>query len=804
MRKIFICLISVLVALGAAQAKKMSDLKIYINPGHGGYDSDDRPINLEIFPAGDTLSFWESKSNLYKGLHLYHILDSLGARPYLSRIKNTTADDRSLSGIAQEANNLGVDLFFSIHSNAGESTNFPLTIYRENVIGTPRYPENVTLSNYLWNNLHSSELPYWTRNTPYVVGDLTFYKGIYSNGLGVLRPLYVVGLLSEGQNHEHRPEAYRLLNDDYLWLEAWHFARTVMEFFNTEDRFVKGNVAGIVYDDNNTREKDFKVKFTAHGRDKNAPINGAYVELLDMSGKLVQKRTTDNFYNGVFVFRNVEPGQYKLRVSHSQYHTEETTITVEANKVTYNDMPMVMNRPGNLEVTSFSPAQGSTDVSCSSIIEFTFNYDIDVSEFEKEFKITPEVDGSLRYFDSYKRVQFVPDISFNKTTTYTVTLGAGTRSADRYNPDPTLGGEVNYTFTTRDYDKIELIASYPAQGGTVDYRKPALEFRFDSKLTSTGLTSKIVVKDKNGNTIPYNTRACSYNKLTNGFGNAIMVLNTNLTPGEKYTVTLDELIRNTENLPFGRIEVIEFSAVDNGTEKAGTVIEPFERTDAIFVGDEQESTGLIGKPLFTRSTADKLFGTSSAKLTYTFSTYRQGEAIWNYVQPTDEPTLIENGDKIGLHINGDFNNHELFVALTGGSDTKYFKICDIDFKGWKYFEIPIEGLLDATPYMFSGIKLIQTESPITQNGVFCIDNMILIKDNGAVDDVMKDNVANIEILASDGKVEIKAPGKALTTVYDMLGRIITRTENTNISVSHGQYVIKVQTAEKTVAKRISI
>ena len=218
MKRIILLLLGALVVASGAYAKRMSELKIYINPGHGGYTSDDRPIRIYPFEQNDTLGYWESKSNLYKGLHMYHILDSLGATPYLSRIKNTQADDRSLSGIAAEANSLGVDLFFSIHSNAGENVNYPLMLYRESSIGTPRYPENITLSKIVWKNLHSRKLAIWTRDTEYVAGDLTFYQNMWQGGLGVLRTLYTVGLLSEGSMHEHRPEAHRLMNDDYNWI----------------------------------------------------------------------------------------------------------------------------------------------------------------------------------------------------------------------------------------------------------------------------------------------------------------------------------------------------------------------------------------------------------------------------------------------------------------------------------------------------------------------------------------------------------------------------------------------------------
>ena len=150
MKKILLAVVIALITAITGGAVKMSDLKIYINPGHGGYGSDDRNIGIYPYAGGDTLGYWESKSNLYKGLFMYHILDSLGAKPYLSRIKNREADDRELYSISQEANELGCDLFFSIHSNAGENVNYPLMLYREDAVGKPRYTDAVRLSNILW------------------------------------------------------------------------------------------------------------------------------------------------------------------------------------------------------------------------------------------------------------------------------------------------------------------------------------------------------------------------------------------------------------------------------------------------------------------------------------------------------------------------------------------------------------------------------------------------------------------------------------------------------------------------------
>ena len=43
-----------------------SALKVYINPGHGGWGSGDRPNATINYAAYDTLGFFESNTNLWK------------------------------------------------------------------------------------------------------------------------------------------------------------------------------------------------------------------------------------------------------------------------------------------------------------------------------------------------------------------------------------------------------------------------------------------------------------------------------------------------------------------------------------------------------------------------------------------------------------------------------------------------------------------------------------------------------------------------------------------------------------------
>jgi len=778
--------------LQSVEAKKMSDLKVYINPGHGGYTSNDRPIRIYPFEANDTLGYWESKSNLYKGLHMYHILDSLGATPYLSRTKNTEADDRSLSGIAAEANQLGADIFLSIHSNAGEDVNTPLMLYRENTIGTPRYPENVTLSKIMWKNLHSSQLPHWTRQTEYVCGDLTFYQNMWQGGLGVLRTLYVVGLLSEGSMHEHRPEAHRLMNDDYLWLEAWHFVKSIMEFCNTEDRFVTGNVAGVVYDNHNLREKDMPVSFHNYGRDRFCPLNFATVELRDQTGKVIQKRTTDDMHNGIFVFRNVKPGNYTVYAARDDYYAVTTPVTVVADQVTYQDMPLALKREFPLEITSYSPNVTDSDpVSCATTIDFVFNTDVDTESFEKAFSITPAVDGYFTYSETYHKVKFTPTLSLDLNTTYTVRVSTEARTPDPYYATPNLKEPLEFTFTTKGRNRLEAIDQFPADKGTVHYVSPTFEVRFDNSIDYSNIYDLISITDSNGKALTINKRASKYNQLSNGYGNAVFSVTGNLTKNETYHVKLSGMLRDREQLPLAEDLVFDFTAIDaTEAHDDNTVIENFE-TASNLAYDPVHTTG-IGNvlPTSTRSTTTKLFDKAGARMSYTFTDNHGGEVVWNYNGPAH---LFNPKDVFGAYINGDFNNHELWVGFTSGTATKYFKLCDLDFLGWKYIEISLDELdKEFAPYVFSNFKLIQKSSPITQKGAFALDNLSFRQNpSGGVDDIVVDGKA-VRVEATHGTITVTGTDGADVKVYTADGRLLVATQgDTNMNVDPGIYIVTV-------------
>lgn len=345
--------------------------RVYINPGHGSWCANCRPMatipypNLASTGMPDTLGFYESNTNLWKGLYLRDKLQAAGGYTVLmSRTANgpagstSTANNkynRSLSEICEEVEANNIDYFISIHSNAateGTNTNYPIILYR----GTDS-SEKVTGSkaraNASWDRLkeiNTAGFEYYTSYTSSrnVRGDLSFYTTSSTYGyLGALKHS-APGFLSEGYFHTYQPSRHRALNPDWCCQEGLRYFRGIVDYFGTT-KDDKGYIMGAV----RTKEKSVNhslYTYNSKTNDKYAPIHGAKIVLRNANGEVIKtdcyhyvKRmlknqdyyTTDNNYNGVFVFENLTPGKYTLTVHAKGYKDYTQTVTVTANATTY-------------------------------------------------------------------------------------------------------------------------------------------------------------------------------------------------------------------------------------------------------------------------------------------------------------------------------------------------------------------------------------------------------------------------------------------------------------------------------------
>ena len=388
MKKILLLAVAAIMAAGTMQAKTADEIRIYLNPGHGSWGPNDRPMATIPYPMlaetgrPDTNGFYESNTNLWKSIQTRATLIKMGVKaenitmsrwfngpyPYVSGAPDAEIYNRPLSEICEEVEVGNYDMFLSHHSNAatdGTSTNYPLILYRgKDGAGGDYAPGSRDMALTCWPLFYTNEIDvmnYYGPSSPNARGDIDFYGSSstrvdpntgqsYTGYLGVLKH-GAPGFLIEGYFHTYQPARHRALNIDYCHQEGIRIARGIGQYFGLAPEST-GYIMGSVKDVHN-HLIDNLYKYNAGTIDQWAPINGAVVTLYK-DGNEVASYTTDELYNGVFVFEDLAPGAYTIAVQAEGYkplgeYTEVTVdsewreligkaageLVVEANKTTY-------------------------------------------------------------------------------------------------------------------------------------------------------------------------------------------------------------------------------------------------------------------------------------------------------------------------------------------------------------------------------------------------------------------------------------------------------------------------------------
>ena len=378
------------VAAGASAQVSKDDVRIYINPGHGSWGPNNRhmatighsPISSE---NPDTTDFFESSTNLRKGLELLERLHQYGvpfdktknqtnsnpnrigaaldltqnlvmshvkAGPYPYETVNGVDPDsgndfnRTLSVIAAEVENNDFDLFISIHSNAnvdGDAINYLYFIYRTNY-GAPE-SQSVAVSEKCWNHRILDRHTQWSH-----------YDNLVGNGsVKIAAGNYIVlahsvpGYLVEGYFHTYQPSRHRYMNFDMCRLEGIDYARGIADYFGWQKEST-GDICGVVRD---KHEKFTHSLYNPKGGSKDVykPLNDVIVTL-KKAGEVVAVDTTDVNYNGLFVFRNLEPGDYTVDFSHPDYKDGMVWTTEKASEKSTSSLAVTVKAA----VTSYPTA----------------------------------------------------------------------------------------------------------------------------------------------------------------------------------------------------------------------------------------------------------------------------------------------------------------------------------------------------------------------------------------------------------------------------------------------------------------
>lgn len=318
-----------------SKGKPGDAVRLFINPGHGGHDSNDRPTPYYCHATGEQTAYYESDSNFKKGLSLKQILEGKGYEVEISRYDNKTEDDLDLFEISALSNHSGADMFLAIHSNATgieRKLNFPLALYR-GWSGQPCVEGSDSIARCIMRHLEANHTTVWTHPSR-IYGDWSFYPDWgYKTGLGVLRYNKLPGMLSEGSFHDYLAERRRLNNDEFCWLEGWNFSLAIDEYFGRKGTCATGVVAGRVID----LSTDSPYEGYKFGMDYWQARNGVTLYLEDMTGERLVSARTDGMDNGFYLFRDVKPGRYRVVCDADQdgHPVQYRDIYVRPNATTY-------------------------------------------------------------------------------------------------------------------------------------------------------------------------------------------------------------------------------------------------------------------------------------------------------------------------------------------------------------------------------------------------------------------------------------------------------------------------------------
>lgn len=782
--KITSILVLLVAVLGIGSASAQSRPRVYINPGHGGHTSNDRNVVVPGYVQGDTAGFWESNASLKKGFALQELLKKKGYLTSISRIRNEEENDLALSTIVSLCNSFSADVFFSLHSNAtgagdGYRINFPLGLYR-GYTGQPVVQHSDELTAILQPFLYANKSTVWTSNYA-IYGDWTFYPDWGTQGLGVLRGNNAVAMLQEGSFHDYIPEALRLMNDGYCWIEGYNVSLATDKYFGREG-LPTGVVSGCLRDDRILRSGILVM----HGVDVYEPVCGATVRLLDANGTEVDRYVTDKDLNGIYTFKYVTPGTYTVEVSDADHFGASQTIEVGAPDVTYCNFNLKRVRNTAPEVVSYSPVwnDGDEPVLCNTPVVFNFNWDMDVPSTEAAFTITPAVKGKFTWEDTNYRMIFTPEDAYDINTEYTVTL----KKSAQHGGGTEMEKDLTFKFKTASRNHLDPIAIFPKEGDPVHYQSVNVELRADSLLKSLNLYTYFHVLDKSGNEVSVNKRSLKNNKKGDAYGYIRIPLSGSLNVGEEYTLNIDQDVADTVGIRLAAPISYKFKAVDAAVQPENAKL-----VKAIETADVMTVDGIFASAALTASTT-KIIGTKSLQCKYTFDQTDDQEINLNFTETPE--TVLAGCDSLLVELWGDLSCNEIAAVLepAAGGSSKIVPMGKLDFHGWRNVGVKLD--LPKDDYVLKGFKLVYDgKSAMGKSGTLLIDDVNAVKgEYSGIGDLVLDGVSVGPNPASDYLVATADHYIQGVELYDLQGKLIVKNGTNYINVSgiaNGAYVMKV-------------
>jgi N-acetylmuramoyl-L-alanine amidase len=255
-------------------AQNLTGKRVYIDPGHDGFGSNDRnvaTINFNTNTNGN--GFYESVANVDKGLELRRLLQAKGATVGMTR--TTTPEPVALAARPAMANAFNADAYVSIHSNAHDGmVNHPLALWDDR--SNPIHPQTQKLA---------LDMVWWIADNPLTSWSSSSRTNARAGQFGAVLTNQMAAALTEDTFHDYRPETHRYLSLSYNHMISFNHLRGILRFFNINPELhPTGIIIGWVKDDTRSITPNF-------------PVNGSrYIPFNTQTSQVVPFRSHDAYW----------------------------------------------------------------------------------------------------------------------------------------------------------------------------------------------------------------------------------------------------------------------------------------------------------------------------------------------------------------------------------------------------------------------------------------------------------------------------------------------------------------------------
>jgi N-acetylmuramoyl-L-alanine amidase len=671
----------------AQEITGLSNWTLFIDQGHSQTE------NMGLY------NYSEAQKVLRVGLALRSMFLGQTDIDTVYTARMTDQDNITLEGRTALANTLGVDFYYSIHSDAAVSpaTNLTLMLYggwKSNGVLVEKTPQGGGALGAILDFDLTGAMRIGRRGN---FADRVFYQGDVDNHanqwpyLHVNRTTNMASLLSEAGFHTNPTQQMLNMNAEWKVLEALSAFRSFLQWHEI-DRPEIGVATGIV--------RDIETGLA----------------LNDVTVTIEDKVYVTDGYTSLFNNYSSNPNQLRNGFYFIDSLTPNTTVSVQFSKDNYDtltvDLDIVSNPNGlteeNLsfldtmmvslfppEVVSVDPADELTELVPGTPLNVRFSRIMDREATEDALSINPPANYSVSWENDFELV--IQTTEFAYLQDYTITLD-GNKAKNSITEqfldgdgDGLEGGDYVFqiTMSDEDTDAPLLIDFSPTEDTPVRTLRPVIRLVYDELILEQTIQKNTVVLSEGNESEPVS--GLVDHQVVNEQSVIHFFPTENLQPGLVYYVTIagglsDEFDNLSEEKRF-RFYVIDEPIVQSG------LIDGFDSGVSDWWGPLQagQTVGVLAEETSRSFNTDivnhSVGSTGSMKLSYGWDTGYSGIP---YIRQYLPPTASQNGirfnptDVLQVYVFGDGSGNKVRLVIRDGlNQLETQQWVTLDWLGWK-------------------------------------------------------------------------------------------------------------------------